>query len=267
MNFEFGSDLHLDFGVEKVAKLDPQTSTLVLAGDVVEVSRLQNSSEQLYYKIRSWFDQINEAYNNVIWVFGNHEYYNGVFPDAIDDTKRWLNQRGLTNIHILDNEVCRVRDVQFFGTTLWTNLRKRNPMIMEQVRNGLNDYRCIKKANGQSIRPEDTVDAHEQAVDKILSFAEKDTTDLKVVVGHHAPSFESIAPQYLRNPLNDAYASDLTDHIQYSDFSVWLHGHIHAPNCYQIGQTVVMANPRGYHGHEATADTFKFQQVEMLQVE
>jgi UDP-2,3-diacylglucosamine pyrophosphatase LpxH len=38
--------------------------------------------------------------------------------------------------------------------------------------------------------------------------------------------------------------------------AIWIHGHTHRPENYRIGNTQVIANPRGYFPHESVARAF-----------
>jgi hypothetical protein len=43
-----------------------------------------------------------------------------------------------------------------------------------------------------------------------------------------------------------AYASNLDELVDASHAKLWIHGHIHRPTSYRIGETRVVSNPRGY---------------------
>ena len=73
-----------------------------------------------------------------------------------------------------------------------------------------------------------------------------------VVVTHHAPSPESIPPSFQESAFNPCFASDMTRFITESKVRLWIHGHIHAHSDYMIGNTRVLANPRGYPGESKT---------------
>jgi Icc-related predicted phosphoesterase len=75
-----------------------------------------------------------------------------------------------------------------------------------------------------------------------------------VVITHHAPSFVSV-PEYYKHDhlMNGGYASDLSEDIlDNENIKVWVHGHMHDPVDYKIGETRILANPRGYPGETET---------------
>ena len=74
----------------------------------------------------------------------------------------------------------------------------------------------------------------------------KSKTDKNVVVTHHAPSPKSLPDQYKNDILSAAHASDLSELIDKYQPDIWIHGHIHSPSDYNIGNTRVICNPRGY---------------------
>jgi Icc-related predicted phosphoesterase len=66
------------------------------------------------------------------------------------------------------------------------------------------------------------------------------------IVTHHAPSSQSLPAQFLNDPLSPAYASNLEPFIEKCGAACWIHGHIHQRADFTIGNTRVLANPRGY---------------------
>ena len=81
--------------------------------------------------------------------------------------------------------------------------------------------------------------------------------DKVVVVGHHAPSPQSVKPRYERDHLmNGCYNSDLTELIlDNPQIKVWTHGHQHNHKDYMMGSTRILANPRGYIPYESAEMT------------
>jgi len=86
-----------------------------------------------------------------------------------------------------------------------------------------------------------------------------DSTKKYVIVGHHAPSKQSIKPRYRSdNLINGAYSSDLSEFIlDHPQIKLWTHGHTHDIFDYKIGETRVLCNPRGYMNYEKCADYFE----------
>ena len=67
-----------------------------------------------------------------------------------------------------------------------------------------------------------------------------------VVITHFAPARGSIAVQFAGSPLNACFVSDLEERILRWQPGLWLHGHVHDGFDYCVGNTRIVANPRGY---------------------
>ena len=65
---------------------------------------------------------------------------------------------------------------------------------------------------------------------------------------HHAPTPRAIHPRWRRSALNGAFASDLERVIERHQPALWIHGHVHDAVDTMLGETRVLANPRGYPG-------------------
>ncbi|MEW8692247.1 MAG: hypothetical protein AB2535_14320 [Candidatus Thiodiazotropha endolucinida] len=67
-----------------------------------------------------------------------------------------------------------------------------------------------------------------------------------VVVTHHAPSSQSVHPRYARDLLTPAFASNMENLMDSNRAALWIHGHTHDSFDYEIYETRVVCNPRGY---------------------
>ncbi|HEX7883576.1 MAG TPA: hypothetical protein VF499_12660 [Afipia sp.] len=147
--------------------------------------------------------------------------------------------------------------MRLVGSTLWSDFSARPAYMsfdaaVRDAARGMNDYRLIKVEPGRSrdvLRPRDTINAHKRSrafIERLLG----EPTDCSetVVISHHAPSYRSLMSRGLAfSDLDYCYASNLEAlmHGPHAP-SVWIHGHIHASRDYRIGDTRVIANPRGY---------------------
>lgn len=229
MEITYMSDLHLEFGPMEA---DPEGEVLVLAGDIVVKARQD---------LLDWINGLR--FDHIVYVLGNHEFYRGSVDRIYEKTRARLAD----HVHVLENETVEVGDVAFHGCTLWTDFDGQRDESMWMAEVGMNDYRLIRKTGGaERWRPQDALASH------IKSRTWLETTVLPgdVVVTHMAPSFRSIAPHFYMSRLNGAYASALDEMVERLRPSLWFHGHIHWPQDYTIGETRVLANPRGYVGHE-----------------
>ena len=253
MKIQLVSDLHLEFG--DIVIENKGADVLILSGDIcvaADIGRGEMSDRKTRFV--NFFERVSKEFKNVVYVFGNHEHYHGDFAASADIIKGAF--RHLSNVHILDIDSVDIDGVLFVGGTLWTDFKNRDPVVMWDAQTMMNDYRTVRNGppgmygSAPKFLPEDAVLYHEQML-KMIDLECKDETRPIVVVGHHAPSFQSISGRYGGDKLNGAYATDLIDFIeQHPQIKLWTHGHIHNNADYMIGSTRVLCNPRGYHGYE-----------------
>ena len=154
--------------------------------------------------------------------------------------------------------------VVFIGATLWTDCNRGNPLTIQVLKHGMNDYRAITHHitvpydNYRKLDPRDTCEDHARAKEYIKTICELNRDKKVVVCTHHAPSFRSVHPHYAsETDMNGGYASDLSEFIMdHENILFWTHGHMHDPSDYMIGQCRVICNPRGYVGYETQANKF-----------
>lgn len=242
------SDLHLEFWNMKIYPLpDDKYSILVLAGDVGNTRSIEKNMILL--------KQASEMFKGVIYVLGNHEHYHGSFDKTYDLIKQQVWDANLTNVFILENETVLIDDVAFIGATLWTDLDKGNPVHRQLTKMYMADYHVIKN-DEKVLNPQDTYDAH--IISKKYIFKEivkhKKNGYKTVVVTHHGISTLSTHARFRGDPMNSSFISDLSEKILDTKPDVWIHGHVH--NCfqYQLGETRVIVNPRGYPNEQGEFD-------------
>lgn len=231
MKINILSDLHLEFGK---LKEDPSGDVLILAGDITT-----------NLKHIDWIN--NLKFNSIIYVLGNHEFYGGNYEFVIRDTRKKV----ASHVHFLEKESIIIDGIKFAGTTLWTDCNKGNPITMYEARLYLNDYNCIRKdMYSKRFVPEDSYIQFQES----MKFLENEVDNNTVVVTHHAPSLQSIHQNYKASNLNGMFASNLDDFILERQPKYWIHGHVHNSFDYLIGNTRVIANPRGYRNENKEFD-------------
>lgn len=236
MKIQLASDLHLEhlalrFPGETLIRPAHQADVLVLAGDI-------GRGADAVALFAEWPVP-------VLYVLGNHEAYHGCIDSVLDELK--ASSLG-TSVRFLEREAVDFGGVRFLGCTLWTDYRLEcgltQSALMENARHRLNDHRLIQTPNGELFSPEHALRDHENSRAWLASELARDYDGTTVVVTHHAPHPLSVHPRYEGEPLNAAFASDLTELVQKAD--VWLHGHVHDSFDYQVSGCRVVANPRGY---------------------
>ncbi len=288
MKIAVASDIHLEFG-----DLDIQNNAgaevLILSGDICVAADLdmrdRRQTEMGFARHRSerfheFFERCAVNFPHVIYVMGNHEYYHSDFATALGEMRRKLAH--LPNLYILERELKVIGDVTFIGGTLWTDMNNHDQLTLYHMRTRMNDFRVIQnsavpvhfrtqegefKTRMAKFSPEDSVTEHvkmKEYIQVVTAFLGQNPNKY-VVVGHHAPSRKSTHEMYAHDTImNGAYSSDLDEFIQdRPQIKLWTHGHTHHEFDYMIGETRVVCNPRGYHGHEQRAEEWQLKTVEV----
>lgn len=231
MKIRLYSDLHLEVYSIDVSTLDlTDVDVMVLAGDI-----------HIGTKAVDWATQFDIP---VIIVLGNHDHYDqDLYQASLDMKARAQN----TNVHVLERDTLILGDVAFHGTTLWTDyaLYGNPDMAKNVIQNCLLDFRRIKY-NGSRITADDILTVHELSRDWLENSLAKTPDLTNIVVTHHAPSILSSHSTYQNDIVTSAFASDLSKLITTYRPDYWFHGHMHNPSTYMLGDTLVLANPRGY---------------------
>lgn len=268
MKIKIVSDLHLEFSDIDIP--NDGCDVLILSGDImlaeplkdfpadIDNTVIQSTRHAQAIRFRNFLKYCSEDFPNVIYVAGNHEFYNGKFYGGIDTLLEEC--AAFPNVHFLEQKSVTINDVIFVGGTLWTDCNKEDGLTMWSLPRRMNDYTIIKNdRNGyRRLDPADTVLRHKKTLAYIETVVANAPSNQKiVVVGHHAPSFNSIHSRYRNDrEMNGGYHSDLDDFIlKYPNIALWTHGHVHTPFDYNIGETRVVCNPRGYHGDGYHEDT------------
>ncbi|XAZ19561.1 metallophosphoesterase (plasmid) [Sinorhizobium sp. B11] len=241
------SDLHAEFGEPFPHRPPVGVDVIVCAGDILTKGIVPS----IEWLLRHFSRDIP-----IVFIAGNHEFYGASLLGGLRNAEIAENYPYL---HFLENDVVEIDGVLFVGGTLWTDfgLFGREPSLaMAAAENGMNDYKRIKYSTTpfQRFRPIHAFRKHAETRDFIFSELRKRMGQKTVVVSHHAPSPRSILSAYRDDPLTSCYASDLEDLILETLPTVWIHGHVHHRNDYQISDTRVVSNPRGYPGEKTGFD-------------
>lgn len=247
------SDLHNEFSAYTIPKLPgDEKRILILAGDIFTDSMVLGAVE--------WMKIASEQFYQVIMVYGNHDYYHGNIADSLKERIK-LFEEYFDNVHILNNDYRIFDGTVFFGGTLWTDLN--DPLHIYNKRY-MNDFRYIKrKPGGDLFNTVSWLNQHVETATFIKDYAAflRQNPQIKqeniVVVTHHAPTSKSIDSRYVGDALNCFYYSNLEETIYDSNIGLWCHGHVHQAKQYEVGDTTVLCNPRGYERDESYANSFR----------
>ncbi|NMM28871.1 MAG: metallophosphoesterase [Glaciimonas sp.] len=250
------SDLHLTVAPMPVP--DSDCDVLILAGDVARPQQAIDWARQLAVP--------------VIYVPGNHEFYGASLSGTLSALRQ--QARG-SNVHVLDLDAICIDGVRFLGCTLWTDFRlfPTDEMRAASVAEACQSNRDFSRITvGDSA---DTADAlfspavSRQIFDQSVTWLErkfaKPFNGSTVVVTHHAPSCGSINPKYADSLLNACFVSDLDAHIARWNPALWVHGHTHDSYDYQVANTRIVCNSRGY-ARDGIAENAGFDPTLVVQV-
>lgn len=255
------SDLHLDLDgntypsrkfIEDLLSIK-DFDVLTIAGDIANNNRI---SFMFLKKVCETFKD-----KQIIFVPGNHDFYNRLgYYKEIDKIKNKF--KVYNNFYVLYNSVLIHQDYAFIGSTLWTNMQYNNDVKMNTyiAQRNMNDYYKIRKDDKTLINVFDTIKENQISFDRIKEFVGFEDNRKIVLITHHAPSTRSIPARYMNEDTNCAYVNNYDDFIRDSKINLWIHGHIHSYNDYQIGNTRIFSNPFGYD-YERFGFEFKIIEV------
>ena len=229
MRINYFSDIHLEFGA--LALPDNNADIVIAAGDI-----------GVYDQAIEWLLTIKKP---VIYVAGNHEFYNHEYQNTL----RMLKEKcANTNIHFLENNSYKFNGVRFLGCSLWTDLFVEGEERAELLGRNLNDFRKIRFDKGEFNAQQFTA-FHNHSKAWLARALERPFKGKTVVVTHHAPTSWSWndSPNAIKRL---AYCNDLKSLFHDHQISAWFHGHTHSIADYQIEESRILANTRGYAGHK-----------------
>ena len=239
MKIQYMSDLHLELTDNsryiKHNEFPVTGDVLVLTGDIFY---LRNDVAPLG-KFWKW---ASANYRQVLIVPGNHDYYGRY--DVMTKGMQW-SWKFKENVGYYQNQVVRIDNIDFVLSTLWSNISPQDEYF---VWKGLNDfYQTLY--NGHRLTVDDYNRMHQFCLDFIKRSVAESTAEKIVVVTHHLPTRQVVAPQHQDSLINSAFATELGDFIANSRIDAWIYGHSHTNIDATIGMTKIVSNQLGYVFH------------------
>lgn len=227
-HLEYHEDGGLDL-LDRVCTFGDRADVLALAGDISHIADLA-----------SVFDRVCQAFNDVVYVPGNHEFWGCTTNIAWDTLKSYERPC----LHILRNECVDIRGVPFFGGTMW--FPEGEPWYYGDLHECMPDFAQIK---------EFVPWVHDEHRDFLRQFG-KCVDDNTIVITHHLPSIRSTPVQFIKSELNRFFVVNMEEQILAHCPRAWIHGHTHEATSYHLGNTRVICNPFGvfesdYNGYKA----------------
>jgi Icc-related predicted phosphoesterase len=254
MKIRLWSDIHNEFGPLTVkTREDDKETVLVIAGDF-DVGAKDDTFVVLL--------KLCHQFKAVVFVCGNHEYYHNIIND-VDKRYREFSDE-VDNFHFLQGDYAIIDDVRFIGGTFWTDFNRADDDVMNFCQHRMNDYNYIRYQGPEDViyrrfTPDDAWYINHKQRALFAKFLDQKFDGKTIVVTHHAPTSHSIDPAYKHHSsdqiLNYAYRNTGLEETFFKDkeFWGWFHGHIHKRQEHDVFGKKIIANPRGYIGHEMMA--------------
>jgi predicted phosphodiesterase len=233
MKVAYCSDLHLEFRPIEL-KNEENADVLILAGDIYLISRMRYNLDD---RFKDFMDNITGEFKHIIYVAGNHEYYDSSIYD-IDKLRKAV--KIYPNVHVLDIQAVNIDGVNFVGGTMWTDINKSDPLLMAQAPRIMNDFTVIDE-----FSPQFSVDAF-----KVFNVYVQSRKPIDVVITHHGPSWGCISDEYKTSYYNPLYVSD----VDVSDVKYWIYGHLHGGKSFEQDGCQILHNSRGYPSEQCFRD-------------
>ncbi|MFB6097574.1 MAG: metallophosphoesterase [Salinibacter sp.] len=249
------SDLHIrDHGPPDFPRWasDPPADVVLIVGDV------HRGTKSIHW-MRAAFPE-----RPVVYVAGNHEHYDGYLDATLASLRRTADPcpepesdgPAPEGVYFLERDEMVLGDLRILGCTFWTGFElfgEQRASAMRACRANVDDYRHIHLLRARRVlRPRDTARAHQTSVQWLRNrFTAPSPPGVRdtVVLTHHAPAPRSVDPRYADSLTSAAFVARQDDLVEMSGVALWVHGHVHASFDYRLGDTRVLANPKG-HGDE-----------------
>ena len=271
--FLFWSDLHCEFSPFEIPK--PVGDEGALPGapsrDEVDGILIGGDSGPGSHNIEILLHAWNVWRVPVVSVPGNHEAWGATSFQRYIKYERELLDKAQKSGFDIDVLRCGVREVsgtRIIGATLWTDMQLRGPAgeIAAGTSQGMGDYSQILWEDPSGVRPlqvADTIKMHWQEFDFILGELDRAWSGQTLVLTHHSPLAEAMAPQFKNrpHPLDAAYFSDHWRRIGDKRFDAWLFGHAHGAQEVVMqgafGELPFLTNMRGYPSEALPFDPYR----------
>jgi Icc-related predicted phosphoesterase len=242
MKITYCSDLHFEFALPDITKFQDSGDVLLLAGDITTMVKLKLEFDSARFgdttPILDFFDLITRNYKRVIYVIGNHEYYQSSFQECEIALRDMLSC--YKNLKVVSSgELIVIDNIVFVCGTMWTDFNNQCPITLTSAKRAMMDYHLISDATSNVV------------LEKHLSFVKwVKNLDLSgysysVLVTHHSPSFETINEEFKGDNIMNGYFSANCDKLL-SKFDYAIHGHQHNAYDVIVNDCQILSNACGY---------------------
>ena len=227
MKIQIASDLHLEFdGGANSNRVDRvERDLLILAGDIATGRRA-----------RSFIEEQLEC-SPVVYVPGNHEYYEEIKRSELDDWWREIADRELHGLYYLQMDGIVIDSMRIKGATWYTDFWGGEG---EYARTHINDFQPPYNHPGSWGVP-DHKRAHIVATRWLAADRSAD-----VVITHFPPTIQASGAEHIDPRRDSYYFNDQEALVRDLQPKLWISGHTHVPYDYMVGSCRCVGNPCGY---------------------
>lgn len=244
MRIRYLSDLHTEFydllALNRLLmRIKPSKDEVcVCAGDIGSIVHSRKN-----YDIT--LSYLSKQFKQVFVINGNHEYYNGdnkTMEQVNALMKTYFEEKSFANVQWLNNTTYKYEDVTFIGTTLWTHVQPETPEI--------NDTRYIPGLTRDIYN-----NNHQVCKEWLRSLIPLPSKS--VIITHHMPSPQLVAPKYRDAKINSWFHCNMEKFIENNKNSIacWIYGHTHTASEQHISGVPMLCNPHGYPGENVWTET------------
>ncbi|MDP4024943.1 metallophosphoesterase [Methylobacterium sp. NEAU 140] len=178
----------------------------------------------------------------VVCVMGNHEHWNGVVHEDLALARVLAAREGVS---LLDGTGAVHAGCRFVGTTLWSDYRLAG--ALDPAAQTGEPIDVAHPGGSHLLTIGDAAALHRRARAALAGLiARADGTLPLVVVTHHAPHPDCIAPAQRGGWNAGNSASDLSALTDAGRAALWVHGHVHRSlDLTRPGGTRILCNPAG----------------------
>lgn len=232
----------------------PDHEILVLAGDISEYSKHPSNLPDVLAHYRERTDK------PILYLPGNHEFYRQDYHQTLDRIRTDTQRLGIELLHC---RCLQFEDIAFHGCTLWSDFtlhgaaQARFYGLHAEMR--VNDFRMIRYQD-RPFRHTDCAELHVRERAWLQQSLADSTAAHNVVITHFAPIGRCIAPRFQGDNLNAYFVAACEDLVERFQPDLWLYGHTHQADDFELGGTRFVNNARGYP-KESCAKDFKPDKV------
>jgi predicted phosphodiesterase len=208
IHFEHMQDKAHFFQQHKALQARDPADFLILAGDICQIGRRES-----FWKAN--LARLIGGYKKVLYVPGNHEYYDYTFQQADQFFEEIEGNPNFYNLVQLDYGPVEVEGIRFIGNTMWFP-NKGTPYTKRMM----SDFDVIGNFEPQ------VYERHQEFLSRVV----ENLRSGDVVVTHHLPLPACVSPEYAGSLLNPFFMADMTANLHEGRLPrVWIFGHTHTP--------------------------------------